>query len=127
MRPNAESRINFSYCQMFPNHVFRKVSNRAVHNNCSAIHYIKSICNLQTEVQILFHEKNADFSFFLDFNECLSYLVNNVRLNSFSWLVQDQHFWICQQGPSNGKLLLLATTEHSPFALQHFLKNRKKF
>src|ERR1051326_1924327 len=121
-----------SYGQMLFNDGFIEFADIALGDNVASIHDVKTVANVHAEIEILFDEQNANFAFtskllnsvanLLEalfagvvetvrpkFFDGFADLVDNVGLDALGRLVQEQHFWIGEQGPANGELLLLAS------------------
>ena len=56
----------------------------------------------------------------------LADLVDDVRLNAFGRLVEDEHLRLGEQRAADGELLLLAAGEHAAFAREKFLQDREE-
>jgi hypothetical protein len=125
---------------MLFNDGFIEFADIALGDNVASIHDVKTVANVHAEIEILFDEQNANFAFtskllnsvanLLEalfagvvetvrpkFFDGFADLVDNVGLDALGRLVQEQHFWIGEQGPANGELLLLASAEHPALAL----------
>ncbi len=53
-------------------------------------------------------------------------LIDNVGLNTFRRLIQNEHLWFGEQRSPDGQLLLLTAREHAAFAREKFLENWKE-
>src|SRR5262245_54814555 len=101
---------------MFPHEGLVKVADGTIHNDGSSIHNVKPIRDREAKIEILLDQEDADFSFLLDREKSFADLIDDIRLNSFCWFIQDQHFGIGKQGASNGQLLLLTPAQNAAFA-----------
>src|SRR5579859_7010021 len=54
-------------------------------------------------------------------------MVDDIGLNSLGRFVQQQNLGRSKQRSRNGQLLLLSSTKHSSFSLEHLLEHRKQF
>src|SRR5579859_4683465 len=115
-----------SYGQVLLHDGLVQVRDGAFRDNRAAVHDVKAVGHAQAEIQILLHEQDADLPFLPDPYERLADLINDVRLDAFRGLVEDEDLGIAEHGAGDGELLLLAAAENAAFALEHFLENGKQ-
>ena len=68
----------------------------------------------------------ADQSFVAQLFNGLADLVNDVGLDAFGRLVEQQHLGMGEQRAADGQLLLLAAAQDAAFALKEILENREE-
>ena len=110
---------------MSPHFGIVQMLDRPLGHDRPAVHDVKAVADVDAEIEILFDQQDADFSFGFDFQKRVPDLVDDVRLDALRGLVENKDFWVRQQRPRDGQLLLLAAAEHAAFALQHFLQDGK--
>src|SRR4029077_19057429 len=57
---------------------------------------------------------------------CFPDLIDNVGLDTFCRLIQDEHLGFGEQGSTDGEFLLLTAREHAAFAREKLLENGKE-
>src|SRR6266576_6080612 len=103
-----------------------EVRGGALGYNGAAVHDVKTGADVEAEVEVLLDKEDADFAFGFDFQNGFANQVNDVRLDAFGRLVEDEDFRIGQERAGDGELLLLAAAEDAAFALKHFFEHRKQ-
>src|ERR1043166_1821888 len=126
-----------------------KFGNGAVGHDAAPVHDVKAVADIDTKIEILFDEEDADFSFppqlldgIANFIDALAFvrieavgpeffnrfadLVNDVRLNPFGRFVQEKYLGIREQRATDGQLLLLSTAQHTALALGHISQHWKQ-
>ena len=82
----------------------------------AAVHDGEAVGELFAEVEILFDEEDAHLALGAEHADGFADLVDDVGLNAFGGLVEDEDFGLGEEGTGDGELLLLATGEHAAFA-----------
>src|SRR5579864_4956983 len=112
---------------MAANHVLVQTFDWAFGDDGAAVHDVEAVADVGAKIQVLLDQQNADFPFGFDLQQRFADLINDVRLDAFSRLVEDKNFGTGQQGAGDGELLLLAAAQDAAFALEHFFQDRKQF
>ena len=78
------------------------------------------------EQQLLLNQYQGHLGLAVEFDEDVSDLVNDVGLNTFSGLVQDEQFWLEDKRPPDSQLLLLTARKVSATPPKHLLQDREQ-
>src|ERR1051326_995965 len=78
------------------------------------------------ERQLLFHQKHGQPFFFVQLQDNVADLVNNIWLDAFRRLIEDQQLWLEDKCPADRELLLLSAGKVAAMPVEHLLQHGKQ-
>src|SRR5688500_15870920 len=97
-----------SYSQVLPDEIVRELWNISARNHSALVEDPEFTRNAASERQLLFDEQHGEISLFVQTQDDIADLVNDVRLDAFGGLIEDQQAGFEHQRAPDGELLLLA-------------------
>src|ERR1035438_2806876 len=91
--------------QVLFDNVIVQMRNWTFGHDRAAVHDVKAVPDREAEIEVLFDEQDADLAFFFYFQKRVANQINDVRLDAFGWLVENQNFGVGEQRAGNGQLL----------------------
>lgn len=108
------------------NQVFIQVGRETTRHDPTPIENVERIAYVPYEIQVLLDQNNRHAPLTSKHRKNRANLLDNIRLNSLGWFIQEEHLGLAYQRPCNGKLLLLPTGKIPPHPAPHLLQYRKE-
>ena len=105
---------------------FAQVSGRPFGDDRATVQNVKVFAELPDEIEVLFDQHYGHAALNDELAQNDADLLNDVGLNAFGRLVEQQHFGIAAQGAGDGQLLLLTTGKIAAHSFGHLLEHGEK-